>query len=101
MSKSRFAAVARLATDAVSRRTSLAALGAVSLLAVTRPIGTEAAKAGKKAKRKCKRQASECRAFYVDVCDTNQFCIDTSNTCCAHFGRCAAGAAIACLSQLV
>jgi hypothetical protein len=58
-------------------------------------------KAGKKAKRKCKRQADQCRAFHVDICDTNQFCIDFTNECCAHFGRCAAGEAITCLSQNV
>jgi hypothetical protein len=100
MSKTRFAFVARLTTNAVSRRTSLA-LGAASLLAAARPVATDAAKAGKKAKRRCKRQADQCRAFHVDICDTNQSCTDITNECCAHFGRCAAGEAVACLNQIV
>jgi hypothetical protein len=101
MSKIVFTDVARLATNTVSRRASLTALAAASVLMGSRPIATQGAKAGKKTRRKCKRQDTQCRAFYVDVCDTNQSCTDATNTCCAYFGRCAAGEAIRCLGQLI
>ena len=96
----RFAAVRRSATAALSRRASLIALGGAAFVSVARPRTTRAGKAGKKARRKCKRQAAQCRAAFVDICDTNQDCTDLTNVCCAYFSRCHAGAAVRCLTQL-
>jgi hypothetical protein len=91
------ASAVRRASRAGSRRASLLALGGVAVW----PLAAQAGKSRKKAQKKCKRQESKCRAFYVDVCDTNQFCTDHSNRCCADFGRCDADAAIRCLALLV
>jgi hypothetical protein len=94
-------AVTHRATDALTRRVALLALGGATATAVAHPLFASAGKAGKKAKKKCQRQEGACRRFFVDVCDTNQSCTEHTNMCCAHFKTCDARAAIECLALLV
>ena len=92
-----------------SRRRSLLPLaGAVAIAAIARtsPVhaGTDARKAKKRSRKKCKRQVDRCRASLTRLCaDTG--CDDgllaESLTCCQHLSRCKARAALVCFLSRV
>ena len=93
MSEQHFDAFTRRAAQAVSRRSSLMALGGATLAAVVaKPAITDAKKnksnkkAKKKARKKCKKQVGQCETFlgaqfpqglqccpFLSNCDTTQF----------------------------
>lgn len=81
------------------RRASIVALGAAALAAVvTRPSPARAGKAGKKAKKKCKRQIGQCQSSIADLCaDEPAECEEVLAPCCTSFKGCQAGAAYQCI----
>lgn len=64
-----FDAFTRRAAEAVTRRTSVLALGAAALGVATTPRVAEAGKCGKKVKKKCADLEAQCFAAVADVCD--------------------------------
>ena len=91
-----FEALAVRAADAVTRRTSLLALGGAVLAGAAAPA-VSGGKAGEKAKKKCRRQGKQCRAFATAECGNDQECLDAFLPCCAFFARCQAGRGLPCL----
>jgi hypothetical protein len=94
--------VVRQAADAVSRRSSLLALsGTVLVAALARSELTAAKqKAGKKVKKKCRQQETQCRSFYEGFCGDNQFCLGDFPPCCVHLARCDAFAFLQCRESI-
>ena len=74
--------------DALTRRASLAGLGAALLATVPAAAlaGKGGSKARKKARKKCRRQVAPCAVRFKDEC-------------CAFLGSCNAAAASECLIQ--
>jgi hypothetical protein len=99
MSTRAFEAFTRHAAAAVSRRTSLTALGATAVVAaLAAPRSAPAkAKAGKKAKKRCQKQVGACRAALVDVCDGSAYCEEVLLPCCPKLKTCNAPAFIDCV----
>jgi hypothetical protein len=94
-----FDALTRRTTTAVSRRSSLFALGGAALGAAAAPLR---ASAGKKAKRKCKKQVRKCKKAVRNYCDNlmngfGQLCLDTFFPCCEPLKKCNAGQSTQCL----
>jgi hypothetical protein len=90
-------AVTRRLAGVVSRRSSLRALGAAALAAtVTRPSLAKAGKARKNSRKRCNRQAPQCRAFYRDFCQGNPTCEEDFFACCTFLGRCNASGWLQC-----
>lgn len=93
-----FDAIARHAAAAVSRRSSLLALGGAALAAsAVGPSVARAGKAGKKAKKKCKRQRGPCLDTVELVCAEltdpgaeREQCIETFTECCGFLAKCQA-----------
>lgn len=80
------------------RRASILALGAAALATVARPSPTRAGKAGKKAKKKCKRQIGQCKSSIAALCaDEPAECEKVLAPCCTSFKGCQAGAAYQCI----
>ena len=67
MNDSTFDSITRHAAVTVSRRMSLLALGGAGLTAVAAPTMAAGGKAGKKARKLCRRQREQCRAFFVEL----------------------------------
>lgn len=92
----------RRAARGIDRRRSLRVLGAGTLgLAAARGGSANASKAGKKAKKKCKKQGNSCRAFAQDLCaefQQGQDCVDLFTPCCASIQKCNAPAFFACVN---
>jgi hypothetical protein len=91
-------ALARFAVTAVSRRTSLLALGGTAMAIAATPTVTSAGKAGKKAKQRCKRQGKQCRNVLAAECGNDQECLDEFLRCCGPFSRCQARQGFNCLA---
>jgi hypothetical protein len=106
--------ITRRAAGAVSRRTSLLALGGMALVAVTAaPSAAKGGKKGKKPKKRkggngsdgtgfgplaqarCASQVDQCRAIVTDLCEDAE-CLGKI-VCCAPLATCNADGALACL----
>ena len=103
--------VSRRAANAVSRRTSLLALGGLALAVIT--AAPSAAKGGKKHKKRkggngsdssgfgplaqarCASQVDQCRAIFTDLCQDAQ-CFSRI-ICCNSLATCNADGALACI----
>jgi len=86
--------------ESLSRRTSLIALGGAALSVVARPSPARAGKAGKKAKKKCKRQIGQCESSIATVCSGGPAgCEEVLAPCCSSFKNCKAGAAYQCIAD--
>jgi hypothetical protein len=85
--------------ESLSRRVSFIALGGAALAAaVARPSPARAGKAGKKAKKKCKRQIGQCESSIASLCTGGpEACVDVLSPCCRSFKGCKAGAAYQCI----
>jgi hypothetical protein len=70
------------------RRATLAAIGAVALATVQRSPEARAAKAGKKAKKVCKKQRGPCEAFVESACGTSHACLSARLPCCGDLAKC-------------
>lgn len=115
-----FNALASQITEGVSRRMSLAALGAAGLAAIARPLAVTAkgknqkknrANKNKKAKRECQEQLAECTsqsalcaaqveqctAVFNSLCAGDPACLDQA-ICCPSLGSCDITGFIACIS---
>lgn len=97
MDERTFDALSRQANGLTSRRTSLLALGAMALAAVTGQTNA-ATKGKKKRKRKgrgqsqnvnklCEPQVQQCQEFVAEVCEGNT-CPAVIGTCCPLLGTC-------------
>ncbi len=98
MSTRAFAAVTRH-TVAVSRRSSLVALGLASVGATPLLAGAKG-KAGKKARKKCRKQVEPCKAAFDPVCEGTmgeEECRQFASECCESLKTCNADAAMTCV----
>jgi hypothetical protein len=95
MNANAFDIATRRTVAAISRRASLLTLGSAALAAAaSRPREADAAKAGKKCKKRCKRQGEQCRAKTEDVCAgavDPTACREFFRPVCEALGRCNAG----------
>lgn len=104
MSENAFDRIARQTANDISRRHSLLALGGAALAAsLSSASVAKAGTAGKKAKKKCKKQGPACQQFANDLCDLFfdpgtelDECIDSASDCCSPLTRCAAGEFFSC-----
>jgi hypothetical protein len=81
------------------RRSSLKALalGIAAVGAAPRVAGAKS-KAGKKAKKQCKKQVAPCVSQLQALCDpANTDCLNNAVECCGFLGTCNANAAIDCI----
>jgi len=108
MTGNAFDALTRHAADGVSRRTSLLAMGGAALTAaVAKPTLTQAGKAGKKAKKKCKKQGKPCREFGEIACEAFvsppdvEDCIAAANECCQSLTKCKGNQFFVCVISIL
>jgi hypothetical protein len=113
MSEQTFDAFTRRAANAVSRRSSLAALSGVALAAGLLAQTTSAAKDNKakktkkKARKKCKRQVDQCLDALPSVCEAVfgpadvPECVLFFDECCEPLRGCNVSEAAACLVQRI
>jgi hypothetical protein len=116
MEGSLFDAFTRRAAAAATRRLSFLTLGASALgAAIAGSSLVQAGKAGKKAKKKCKRQRGQCEEFFAtDFCvhrtaaaredvsaEGPVSCVDIFRPCCDLFAQCKAGEALSCINEKV
>jgi hypothetical protein len=89
-------------TAFVSRRTSVIGIGAAALAAV-RPSRAKAGKAGRRAKKTCKKQIDKCQSSVTSFCGqpnlnvSQEVCEAAILPCCSSFKRCKAGTAYDCI----
>ena len=109
MNATAFDAIARGATNGLSRRNSVLALGGAALAATFAGAATASAgKAGKKAKKKCKKQVAPCQEFAQDLCALflppgadRDNCVAAASDCCSPLSRCQGGPFFDCALQVV
>jgi hypothetical protein len=91
-------ALARVVRFPTERRVSFKALGIAGLSAALLAPRTIEAKqsAGKKARKKCKRQVGQCRAAVEAFCERSTFCFDAFSPCCEHLSTCNVTAYLTC-----
>jgi ribulose kinase len=95
-----FDALTRRTATAVSRRSSLVALGGAALGTAAAPWHASAGKAGKKAKKKCRKQVNKCKNAVRDYCNTLmsfEECLDELLPCCDPLRKCQAGSSTECI----
>ena len=100
MNDNTFDSITRHAAVTVSRRMSLLALGGAGLTAAAAPTMAAGGKAGKKARKLCRRQREQCRAFFVERCQGSQNCLEALLPCCELFAKCSVAAGIECVSPI-
>lgn len=86
------------AAAAVTRRHSFLLMGGVAA-AVATPLTAEAGEAGKKVRKRCKRQRGECRASVEEFCEGNSTCLDHLLPCREPLAICNARESTECLIQ--
>jgi hypothetical protein len=117
MNQHAFDVVTRSAADAVSRRSSLAALGAAALAAgllapTTFAAKDKAKKAKKKARKKCRNQQGQCEASVQAFCASinsmatesvtaEGSCLGLLSPCCTFLSTCNASSSTTCFLQFV
>jgi len=90
--------ITRRAAAAVTRRHSFLMMGGVAAAAAT-PAIAEAGEAGKKARKRCKRQRGACRGSVEEFCAGSSTCLDHLLACCDPLATCNARASTECLIQ--
>jgi CelD/BcsL family acetyltransferase involved in cellulose biosynthesis len=96
-------ALARSAEPAPDRRAALKTAGAATIGAILAAPAAAGArrndgkKGHKKARKRCKRQVRQCRAFVLAECADDQECQATFLRCCGFLATCNAGATLRCL----
>jgi hypothetical protein len=99
MNGNAFDAFTRQAADAISRRTSLLAIGGATLTAVAAPSIARA----KKKKNKCRKQKGKCEEAVRELCEnqncqkTEEQCLSILLPCCEFFSNCNAKQGVTCL----
>jgi hypothetical protein len=88
--------IRRRAAASVTRRHSFLMMGGAASAAAVPVIG-EASEAGKKARKRCKRQRGECRASVEEFCGSSASCLADLLPCCDPLATCNARASTACL----
>ena len=91
------------AASSARRRISIAALGAMTLLAAFQPSFAQAGKTARKARKRCKRQFGQCLAFLEERCAAVSStpreaadCLAQFGPCCEPFARCDAVDVVRC-----
>jgi hypothetical protein len=100
MSETAFNPITQRATASISRRNSLIAFGGTAFLASAfSPGSVHAGKAGKKAKKRCKKQRAQCVASIERFCEGEpaEQCVEPRVPCCDFFAKCAVSAGLQCL----
>src|SRR5688500_12141518 len=100
MNDNTFDSITRHAAVTVSRRMSLLALGGAALTAVAAPTMAVAGRAGKKARKLCRRQREQCRAYFVERCQGSQNCLEALLPSCELFANCSVAAGIECVTPI-
>ncbi len=90
------------ASTALSRRAAFRPLAGGAVAALVRPGLTQAGKARKKIKKRCRRQIGQCEASITAFCDPSGsgvlgLCGETLLPCCQLFNGCKADEAVGCL----
>jgi hypothetical protein len=88
--------ITRRAAAAVTRRHSFLLMAGASTAAAT-PLTAEAGEAGKKARKRCKRQRGACRASVEEFCAGAPGCLDHLLPCCEPLATCNARESTECL----
>jgi hypothetical protein len=91
---------------AQDRRRSLQTMSVAALaaLGMAPRLGAAKGKAGKAAKKKCKKQVAPCEAAFAETCagaPSAEDCRNSVAECCAFLGSCNAGAAMECFVTLL
>ena len=101
-----FDAFVRKAGSSQNRRASLKALGAAAVVAAaSSPLAAKAGKAGKKVRKKCRKQGVPCLAFAADMCDALlpdpevAECIELFQPCCSSIQKCNGPAFFECVEE--
>jgi hypothetical protein len=104
VSERAFDAFTRHAADAVSRRTSLLALGGSALAAslaepvtAKKKVATDKQNAKKQVKKKCRRQVRACQTFFSGFCSGIPECEEEFFPCCDSLAQCDAAGMLTCL----
>jgi hypothetical protein len=88
--------------DALTRRASLASLGAAGVAALALPLAADAKnKTKKKAKKKCKSQIEPCVTILTEAegsCDPD--CVAQITACCQFAGNCDFNGWLTCLTTI-
>lgn len=85
---------------AMSRRTSLRWMSGASLTGLlAAPVAVRAGKAKNAAKRRCKREAAQCRTGVERSCLGGAACLEAHLPCCEHLAQCRADLGVVCLSK--
>lgn len=84
--------------DHLTRRASLATLGIAALSGVLGHAPATSAKqsAGKKARKKCKNQVSQCLSRISQLCENDAGCQQTLPACCQQLSGCDFNAFLIC-----
>ncbi|MFN8591706.1 MAG: hypothetical protein U0031_09630 [Thermomicrobiales bacterium] len=99
MHESRFDEVTRHASVLADRRGSLKALGSAAVLAAL-PFAPETAKAGRKKKKQCVKDAVQCANSFATFCNGEanpDGCNNSAAQCCANLKTCDTARAISCI----
>lgn len=84
--------------DHLTRRATLATLGVAALTGVLGQASATSAKqrAGKKARKKCKNQVSQCQSRVSLLCENNDGCVQSLTACCQQLDACDFNAFLIC-----
>lgn len=88
--------ITRRAAAAVTRRHAFLLMSGAAAAAAT-PGAAEAGEAGKKARKRCKRQRGACRESVEEFCEGNLECLDHLLPCCDPLETCNARESTECL----
>jgi hypothetical protein len=88
--------ITRRAAAAVTRRHSFLMMGGVAATAAA-PVTAEAGEAGKKARKRCKRQRGACRASVEEFSEGTLTCLNHLLPCCDPLATCNARESTECL----
>jgi hypothetical protein len=89
----------------LSRRASLLGVAGSAVASMVPHAASRAGKAGKKARKTCKRQIGQCQGSISDFCANPQLTIPQEECeagllpCCPSFRNCKAGAAYDCIAD--
>jgi hypothetical protein len=115
MNGTAFDTITLRAAAAISRRSSLLTLGGAALgVTLAAPLVAEAGKAGKKARKKCKKQVGKCKTVVAEFCSTIEAdtrsrqviasggeaeCLAVLNPCCEFLRNCSADDSTECIIE--
>ena len=104
MNNHHFDTVARDTAAAVSRRTSLLAIGGAALTAaMAQPASAKRGNSRNTSQKRCKTQTGQCLAAVAEYCaplELPQVCEAFLGPCCEKLAQCDAGRTVSCLLSI-